>query len=109
MRAKRKLGQGTRVSVVALTALFFLPNSSQAGDVFKGQELYNLHCAGCHGTNGEGEMPGMPNFTRAEKLIKTDNQLADVVRAGSGVMPSFNGRLAEDEIFDIVSYIRTFL
>ena len=51
----------------------------------------------------------MPNFTRAEKLIKTDNQLADVVRAGSGVMPSFNGRLAEDEIFDIVSYIRTFL
>lgn len=93
----------------AALALLVMPLASQAGDVFKGQELYGRHCAGCHGASGEGEMPGLPNFARADKLIKTDRQLADVIRSGNGVMPSFNGRLTEEEIFDIVSYIRTFL
>ena len=101
----RSVRRATTVLMLALGA----NTVYAAGDVFKGQELYTRHCAGCHGPSGEGEMPGLPNFSRPDKLIKTDGQLADVIRAGNGVMPSFNGRLTEDDIFDIVAYIRTFL
>jgi len=96
-------------AAVALALGLGIGGACQAGDVFKGQELYTRHCAGCHGLSGEGEMPGLPNFARADKLIKTDGQLADVIRSGNGVMPSFNGRLADEDIYDIVAYIRTFL
>jgi len=105
----RPFAKRTDWAAAALVLGLGFSAACQAGDVFKGQELYTRHCAGCHGLSGEGEMPGLPNFARADKLIKTDSQLADVIRAGNGVMPSFNGRLTDEDIYDIVAYIRTFL
>lgn len=80
-----------------------------AGDVFKGKELYTRHCMGCHGPSGEGMMPGLPNFSRGEQMFKTDSQLIDAIRDGNGVMPSFNGLLDDEQISDVVAYLRTFL
>lgn len=83
--------------------------SMAAGDVFKGKEVYQRHCMGCHGGSGEGIMPGMPNFARGDRLFRTDRELEDAIRDGNGVMPSFNGLLDDDDMRDVVAFLRTFL
>ncbi|MDH5230534.1 MAG: cytochrome c [Gammaproteobacteria bacterium] len=93
-----------------LTMLFLLlPLTVLAGDPVVGKNIYTRHCMGCHGASGAGMMPGLPNFSRGEQLFKSDNELMDTVRNGNGVMPSFGGLISEEEIRDVVAYLRTFL
>lgn len=80
-----------------------------AGDVFQGKEVYSRYCMGCHGEAGEGLMPGLPNFSRGQQLIRTNRELSDTIRDGNGVMPGFNGIITDDEIENVIAYIRTFL
>ncbi len=80
-----------------------------AADVFKGREIYVDRCQACHGAGGEGLMAGTPNFARGESLFLTDQELASVIRAGKGVMPGFGGLLSDDDIANVVAYLRTFL
>ena len=84
--------------------------SAQASDVFRGKDLYQRHCVGCHGEKGEGMMPGMPNFTRGDRVFsKMDTDLAATVRQGSGIMPGFAAILNDTDIQDVVAYLRTLL
>ncbi len=81
-----------------------------AADVFNGQKLYKTHCAGCHGIDGEGLMPGMPDFSRGQGLFANDNAVATAIRNGVGTMPGFAGLFEnENEVYDIVAFIRSFL
>ncbi len=98
-----------RVIVLLLMLMVAPLNSVFAGDVFHGKEIYTRYCAGCHGSSGEGLMPGMPDFTQGERLLRTDRDLIDSVRIGNGVMPAFNGMLTDDEIENVVAYLRSFL
>ncbi len=80
-----------------------------AADVFNGKELYARHCTGCHGASGDGMMPGMPNFSLGERMTSTNRELVDSIRQGNGVMPGFGGMLDDEQISDIVAYLRTLL
>lgn len=95
--------------VLCLFLATLAASSVQAADVFEGKSLYQQHCVDCHGPAGEGVMPGMPNFTRGESLLKSDFELANAVRSGRGVMPGFNGLLTDEELENVVAYLRTFL
>jgi len=93
-----------------LLILMAAPLSSvSAADVFHGKEIYMRYCAGCHGSSGGGLMPGMPDFAQGERLLRTDQDLVDSVRLGNGVMPAFNGMLTDEEIENVVAYLRSFL
>ncbi len=74
-----------------------------------GKQIYDRYCMGCHGVNGEGMMPGMPNFALGERLDTTDRDLAERIRQGNGVMPGFAGTLSDREIDDVIAYIRSLL
>ena len=51
--------------LLALLLLSALPvPRAFAADVFNGKQIYQTYCESCHGRNGQGEMPGTPNFTR---------------------------------------------
>lgn len=80
-----------------------------ANDVFKGREVYVRDCALCHGASGEGRLPGLLGFSESQALYRSDEALNKVVRDGKGIMPSFNGLLTDDEIRNVVTYLRTFL
>jgi len=80
-----------------------------ASDVFKGREVFMRECMACHGESGEGKLPGLPNFKEGQTLFKTDSALIDIVRDGKGVMPSFNGLLTDEDIRNVVAYLRSFL
>lgn len=100
----------SRVYPYVLTALLCaLPAApARAADVFNGQKLYNTYCEACHGTRGQGEMPGAPNFTRGQGLLKPDLALLEVINAGRNAMPAFQGILDHSETLDVISYLRTF-
>lgn len=80
---------------------------TQAADPRNGSRLYNNHCADCHGAQGGGMMPGMPNFLRGEGLMKPDAALVQTLELGSGMMPGFRGLLTTQEMLDVVAYLRT--
>lgn len=80
-----------------------------AADPNEGRRVYNEQCAYCHGTDGSGELPGMPNFQRGERLMQADQSLFMVISGGQGSMPSFQGLLDEREILDVIAYLRTFM
>jgi ubiquinol-cytochrome c reductase cytochrome c subunit len=76
----------------------------RAGSVGEGRELFTEHCAGCHQVVAEGGiMPGAkaPPLDRA-----TPVQIAEAVRIGPYVMPSFSERaISDDELDAIVAYV----
>ncbi|MBI5449752.1 MAG: cytochrome c [Gammaproteobacteria bacterium] len=80
---------------------------TQAADPQAGKALYNRQCANCHGSNGMPQLPGLPDFTRSEGLLRADTELKSAIQAGKGMMPAFRGLLTETQILDVIAYLRT--
>ncbi len=78
-----------------------------SGDIIAGKQLYQTHCEGCHGTQGRPFMPNAPDFSRGEALMQSDTTLLASISAGKNAMPGFRGILKDDQIIDLVSYLRT--
>jgi mono/diheme cytochrome c family protein len=95
-------------AVGGLLLLTALSGPLCAADVFKGKTVFETYCEICHGDNGQGQIPGTPNFTRGERLIQSDVSLFESISAGRNAMPGFRGILTENEILDAITYIRTF-
>ena len=95
------------VFFVLLILLFVNVPSASAADVFNGRTIYRSYCESCHGQNGQGQMPGVPNFTRGQSLMRSDLLIFDSIRSGKNAMPGFLGVLDEHEILDVIAYIRT--
>jgi len=101
----KKLG----LLIFLTVAIIITASPLMAGDPFRGQSIYTAHCAGCHGGDGAGVLSGTPSFKAGSTvLMKADSELLITIRQGFGVMPGFNGRLKEDQIYDVITYIRTF-
>ena len=89
--------------------IVFLSNipAAQAADVFNGKKIYQNYCESCHGPRGQGQMAEVPNFTRGQTLMRSDLAIFESVRSGKNAMPAFWGVLEEQEILDVIAYIRT--
>jgi len=84
------------------------PSIVLANNVFNGKDVYLKECVSCHAHNGAGELPGVPNFVESNILFKMDRELINVVNDGKGIMPGYSGLLTDEEIRDVVAYLRTF-
>lgn len=78
-----------------------------ASDTYNGREVYDLHCLTCHGVGGQAIEPGVPDFSRGESLYAPDVELVQRLRDGDGHLPSYRGLLDDDELRDVIAYIRT--
>jgi len=87
--------------------LAFGTSTSQAADTIKGGELYAMHCASCHGASGISVMPGAPNFASEESLMQPDPLLQLSIKNGKNAMPAYQGVLSDQDILDVIVYIRT--
>jgi len=90
------------------------PLLSSPESIEAGRQLFQANCASCHGVDATGNGPNAPNL-RVEPADLTAphvNQHSDQdvhwwIRKGiGGNMPSFEGELANDEIWNLVNYIR---
>lgn len=99
----KAIGGLTALLVAALAA----PGVALAANVVEGQRIYNQHCIGCHGPGGNSAIPNAPKFARGERLMQPDMMLLASIKAGKMTMPSFNGILRDQEILDVIAYLRT--
>jgi mono/diheme cytochrome c family protein len=93
-------------------------NSPDDAAVSRGEALYADNCTGCHMENGAGLPQVFPSLTgnSAVQASRADS-VTHVILAGAKIpatsgkptglsMPAFNHKLNDDEIADLVSYIR---
>jgi mono/diheme cytochrome c family protein len=78
----------------------------------EGERLYNINCLSCHGNPGKGDylaLEPLPGDPATEKIQRnSDGEIFYKVQIGRGQMPSFRSVLSADEIWKIVSYVRSF-
>ena len=79
-----------------------------------GQALYMKTCAACHGKTGLGDGPkskslktAPTDFTKAASQNQSDGEHFYKTKNGRGDMPKYEGKLSDDDIWNIINYIRT--
>ena len=80
----------------------------------RGKALYSKECLPCHGETGKGDGPKAADLKRKpadlshSKMGKQmDGELFWKITEGKTPMPSFEGKMSEQERWEIVNYIRT--
>lgn len=95
---------GLLLAAVLFSIMFAL---AHAADIYNGGEVYEMHCQACHGMDGQPMEPGTPDFSLGEGLFAPDADLVQRLREGGGHLPSYRGMLTDEELRDVVAYIRT--
>ncbi len=92
---------------------------NRAAGTVRGAQEYADHCADCHGKNGEGRVPAAPALAgnRAVTMASGMNPVRIVLQGGYAPgtagnpqpfgMPSFSSTLTDQQIADILSYVRS--
>lgn len=74
-----------------------------------GEELY-VNCAGCHGEDGTGEIPGIVDFTNPiarGSLVDQPGLNLCITAEGQGAMLGWKDTLTTDEMWQVLTYIAT--
>lgn len=117
-----------RLLLIPALALFSLANPSfattggKAPDpeaVKRGQPIYENNCQRCHQAQGVGEnipdgirnpefRPAIPLNEEAHAWHHLDDQLVEIIGKGNSRMPPFKQILSEDELRDVIAYMKSF-
>jgi len=78
----------------------------------EGERLYRINCQSCHGDPGKGNYIALvpsPGDPATEKIQRnSDGEIFYKLTVGRGQMPSFRSVLTTDEIWKVVSYLRSY-
>jgi cbb3-type cytochrome c oxidase subunit III len=109
-----------RKKFIVLTGSLFLVSSLTLSayskpNLSEGKKIYDMNCATCHGSKGAGDgaaaaglNPKPRNFTEGKfKYGSTDKDLFNLISKGKGPMPAWGSILKENQIYDVIAYIRT--
>lgn len=74
--------------------------------------IYKSKCAVCHGADGNGatgigHMDGTRNFHAQLVANESDKVWFDITKDGKNKMPAYGASLSNDQIHDLVKFIRT--
>lgn len=72
---------------------------------------FRTKCAMCHGPDGGGSEAGksmnIPDLRSSAVQKVSDAELAQIISNGKGGMPAFKNSLSEEQVRDLVTYIRS--
>ena len=76
-----------------------------------GAALFRSNCVICHGGDGSGNTAlgkkyKIRDLKSAEAQKATDAEWFDLISKGKKPMPAFAGRLKDDQIHEVISYLR---
>lgn len=77
--------------------------STGAGDVDDGRAVFASNCAVCHGASAQGR-GAAPSLMGVDDRHTVD-EIGAIIRQGRDGMPSFDARLSEAEIDDVVAFL----
>src|SRR5213593_4806305 len=92
------------------------PVEATPESIAAGKQVYQRHCAVCHGTNGQGGSgsdisPPAPDLTDEEwNHGSSDGEIFDVIK--NGVLPELNmgpwaDRIKDPDIWNVVNFLRS--
>lgn len=105
-------GSNTRVERVEANPVNL--SAIESGSI-SGEHSYESNCMACHGANGKGSIPGVPDFTAKNgRLAKSDSELLSNIIGGfqspGSPMPmpprGGNSQLSDGELNAALKYIR---
>lgn len=119
-------GMGGWVEVMSETdyEAWLSGNLNQRSPIEEGEELFtNLGCVTCHRADGAGGRgPALQNLVGSQVDLQGGNQVtadegyiresilnptAKIVRGYPAIMPTFQGQVSEEQILQLVAYIRS--
>lgn len=76
-----------------------------------GAGVYKAKCAACHGADGSGNTPvgksmHLRDLSSADVQKQTDAELNAMITNGKGSMPGYKGKITDDQIRQLVTFIR---
>ncbi len=94
--------------VVALFSLIVTLTLPPMAAAQGGADTFKAKCAMCHGADGAGKPAmGTKPLGSADVQKMSDADLTSAITNGKGKMPAYKGKLSDDQIKELVSYIRT--
>jgi cytochrome c oxidase cbb3-type subunit 3 len=117
----KRLEQVLVILIALGVVVLSLPLIAQAADAEQGKKLYGQFCASCHGQSGKGDgaaaaalNPKPRDHTDRDYMSKmSEDELLKVIKNGgasigkSPLMPPWGAALKDNQIQDIIAYIRT--
>ncbi len=109
------------MALVAATAVAVLA-VAPAARADSADENYSTYCERCHGERGRGDGPSVPTLTTRPQSFANcaqmkkipDGTIFNAIKNGGAFvglptdMPSWNNDLSDDEIHDLVRFVRAF-
>jgi mono/diheme cytochrome c family protein len=95
-----------------------MANNSTAAQA--GKQIFDTNCSPCHGTDAKGDGPAAASLDpKPADLADLESRFSDAYLfwriSEGGAMPPFNskmpswkGALSEDQIWQVITYLRTF-
>ncbi|MGE5445323.1 MAG: c-type cytochrome, partial [Ignavibacteriales bacterium] len=96
-----------------------LAKASENGDPARGREVFAAKCTPCHGQTGHGDGPGAASLQPKPRNLSdtyisalNDDLLFKAISEGgaamgkSPAMPSWKFALSEDDIWNVIAYIK---
>ena len=88
------------------------PLDSLQVDFVRAKGLYDIYCAICHGTKGDGQgnlvkrekILGIPSYDDAGRAI-TEGSIYHTIYYGKNAMGSYANQLSEEERWQVVAYV----
>ncbi len=98
------------LSIAALVALLVAAVPASFGQA--AADNYKTKCAMCHGADGKGATPagktmGARDLTAGPAAKETDAEWTTITKNGKNKMPAYQGKLTDQQIGDLVKFMRT--
>ncbi len=105
------------LATLATTAVFssWVAAQNEMPNVIRGEAIYQERCLRCHGVTGDGKGPDSKslivppaNFQSAQSQLKPEWEMLSIISHGIIFSPmhGWQGRLSEEEMLDVLSYVR---
>jgi cytochrome c6 len=92
---------------IAAMACFTFSSPAWAGDLANGGKIFSANCAACH-AGGKNVVNAAKTLQKGDLDKYSMNSLEAIktqVTKGKNAMPAFGGRLSEEQIDDVASYV----
>ena len=90
------------------------PVKSDAVSIAIGKTLYNKECSSCHGKTGKGDGPAatalgksVGDLSSLKSQAQSDGAYLWKIQTGKPPMPSFQKKLSEIQVWQLINYMRT--
>lgn len=96
------------MAVLLVVGFMFVARPALADDA---EALYKSKCQVCHGPDGKGSVAGqkigVKDFHSPEIAKQSDEELFNATKQGKGKMPAYDKKLTDDQIKQLIKYIRS--